>query len=227
MRRRCRGSDQRRPKLNIGRQRRPAGGEMILPRPSQLLRLFAVVPVAHPAIVEISVARAERISPVTTLPAKQGGGMEIRWVMLAALLAPGAVMAQKVYKCEIDGQPTKYQSLPCDGQEAETEVPKYILQAQGRGNAPSSQRLAMIANCERDWPGDYRMQQHCAETQTKAASSLSVIMQRAEKSPALQAIMVTCAKQWEDGETMDFRMVQHCYETQEKAYGSMRRERGG
>lgn len=47
-----------------------------------------------------------------TIPAGQGGGMELRWILMAVFALSGDAAAQQVHKCVESGR-TIYQSDPC------------------------------------------------------------------------------------------------------------------
>lgn len=60
------------------------------------------------------------------------------------------------------------------------------------------------ADCEREWPGNYRMIEHCINQQSKALQTVSGM-----SGP----IFDKCKDEWGD----NYRMIEHCTRTQEEA----------
>jgi hypothetical protein len=80
------------------------------------------------------------------------------------------------------------------------------------------------ARCESEWPGDYRMQEHCAKRQREGASRVSAWTKNPEVTGniELQAVVVSCDNQWTDAHGRDWPMINHCIERQIEAYRRVR-----
>ncbi len=77
------------------------------------------------------------------------------------------------------------------------------------------------SSCEQQLPNDYRMQEHCLETQTQGYREVQAFVEKhniheGSTSPAAM-ILEMCMTKWGIGH-FDWRMVVHCAEKQLPAY---------
>ena len=90
--------------------------------------------------------------------------------------------------------------------------------------------------CRGEWGTDYRMIEHCYNSQMDAAKSnyvnyfdpyvntLPTPLTSMDQLTPEAEIVITCMSEWKlpEYDTYDFRMVKHCCETQFKAYERMK-----
>lgn len=75
----------------------------------------------------------------------------------------------------------------------------------------------VLANCKRDWPADYSMQEYCVRRQVRAMDEVEPYLDRAQNDKAVGEVFDRCATQWADGDTFDFAMVVYCLKRQLEA----------
>lgn len=79
-----------------------------------------------------------------------------------------------------------------------------------------STRSEIRANCEAEWPGDYRMQEYCIKNQVEALQAIAPL---ADSSSSIERDIVgKCAVEWRKPIGFDYRMIKYCYEKQIEAY---------
>lgn len=72
------------------------------------------------------------------------------------------------------------------------------------------------AQCAKEWPGDFAMQEYCMARQMKAFVEMHKIYE-AERTEDEDLILYTCLEEWPLGTGHDWPMVQYCYERQNSA----------
>jgi hypothetical protein len=85
-------------------------------------------------------------------------------------------------------------------------------------------RKVLMARCEEEWPGNFRMQAHCLERQQNGARDVQRWMNdpQVTSTPELQQVVQTCASEWNDHHGYNWPMVAHCIEGQVTAYRRLR-----
>jgi hypothetical protein len=101
--------------------------------------------------------------------------------------------------------------------------PKQIEQATAKKysatnlDIPSDADQTIQQKCAEEWPGDYRMMQHCQEQQRKGILALSQGRPASVSQEAFVIIRGKCAEEW----PRDFRMRAHCEGQQYDGYHAL------
>lgn len=156
-------------------------------------------------------------------------------VVFGFFMACGAAAQAQVYRCDgPDG--TVYSQIPCapDAREIntqgafETRHPRPRAVSPGTPGASSagvrSEGQEVILDwCRGEWPGNFRMQEHCLRTQVEAAQEVAKMNQSIKGNADLENVMGQCAAQWTiPGGQFNWRMVRHCAQRQFDSYGRVR-----
>lgn len=73
--------------------------------------------------------------------------------------------------------------------------------------------------CAEKWPGNYRMQEYCIDTDLDAAIWLAETSEGLADDHVVVRIMLRCMDDWEDSAgRLNYRMVRYCTETQAESY---------
>lgn len=85
-------------------------------------------------------------------------------------------------------------------------------------------RDIIMARCQEEWPGNFRMQAHCLERQQKGARDVQrwVNDPQVKSTPELQLVVANCGGEWSDQHGYNWPMVAHCIEGQVTAYRRLR-----
>lgn len=75
-------------------------------------------------------------------------------------------------------------------------------------------------HCRREWPDDFRMQEHCLEQQVKG---LQEFLDAAAVGKPLDKALRTCVEEWTKERVPDFQMIGYCAKQQAEAWRRINR----
>lgn len=142
--------------------------------------------------------------------------MRIELLGLLLAFAPCAAMGQTIYKCEVEGKPTLYQSEPCPAGAASKAVMDYSSEAartraeSAAGQAATRRWMAWEKLCG-EGPPSYVTS--CASGHSSDYEHMMAVRKNAGTSEANLSRANACFLQWfkESINEVDARMWRYCY----------------